>query len=402
MGGRRPLAIGEVGNPTYKQSNGVVYARAYTRDAGGTRRRLRASAPTEAEAYVELVEQARALAIDVESIGLDTPLSVAFERWVTDREPEVRYQSIRIYRATLVWLKPLCGAIPISECKPKRVKAIIDAVRKTRGDAAVHHARVALNGAFKIAVEDGALDYNPMLSLRRVKQKRDLPKALTPNQVSALREAALDREERVRRYVGDSAPLLRWVMEVQLGSGLRISEVTALRNMDVDLDTGRIDVNGTMIDDDQWHLVRQDELKGRGQSRFIDLPKFAVDALREAKRNQTTFASRLPQAPAIQGRVTEAFVSSRALRKSLRALRNEDVVVRALAETGLEPDDLVPHTLRRTAATLVAMHTGDLRDAKSLLGHSSEQTTKAHYAGRAFRVVGSAAILDSIIGRSQG
>ena len=91
-------------------------------------------------------------------------------------------------------------------------------------------------------------------------------------------------------------------------------------------------------------------------------------------------------------------VSARNVRRSLRDVRKDKTVVNALRSTGLAPADLTPHMLRRTAATLVAAATGDLRKAQELLGHSDERTTKNHYAGAEFKVVGSAEVLDSLLG----
>lgn len=180
---------------------------------------------------------------------------------------------------------------------------------------------------------------------------------------------------------------------------MRISEVLALRHKDIDWENNRIEVTGTLIDDvDQWHLVRQNELKSREQARYIDVPHFGMRALEEARRVASSIPARLPDAPAVQGQAAGKWVHARNVRRSLRDLRDEKSVVDALAATGIEPSQLTPHTLRRTAATLVAASTGDIRQAQWLLGHSSEGTTKRAYAGSAWRVVGSATVLESLLG----
>jgi integrase len=119
---------------------------------------------------------------------------------------------------------------------------------------AVDHARTALNGALGVAVEDGVIDHNPLLSLRKRKGQKGIPTALTVEQVRVLREVVRAREERVRPRAGASASAsaLRWTIELQLGSSYRVSEVLALRNVDHDRDNGCIAVTGTMVDDEGW------------------------------------------------------------------------------------------------------------------------------------------------------
>lgn len=401
MAGRRPLAPGELGSVTVtRQGTGSYTARAWTRTAGGDRKRLRATGATEEDVREQLAAQARGYLFVEGVLGPDSTMAAALASWVEDRHGHVRPQTLRIYRDTVRWLSPMIGAMPLSDMRPAVVKRILQDVRRARGDGAVAHARTALSGAFGVAVEDEALDSNPLLSLRRQSQVRPIPKSLTVDQIQALRSVILEREHRIARYTGASGPLLRWVVEVMLGSGLRISEVLAIRHQDIDWENHRLEVTGTIIDDpDDWHLVRQDELKGRGQARFIDVPQFVLDALAEARSSTSSITARQPGMPAIQGRAEGQIVSARNIRRSLRDVREAKALVSALRQTGLIPEDVTPHLLRRTAATLVAAATGDLRSAQALLGHADERTTKNHYAGAAFKVVGSADVLQSILGR---
>jgi site-specific recombinase XerC len=151
-----------------------------------------------------------------------------------------------------------------------------------------------------------------------------------------------------------------------------------------------------MVDDEDWQYVRQEELKSREQARLIQLPRFALAALNEAHASQTD-GNRGPMAPAIQGRAHGKFIAPRNVRRSLRDLRTDPELGEALAVTGLTQEVLIPHVLRRTAATLVAKSTGNLRASRELLGHADENTTRRSYAGEAYQVVGSAALLDDIL-----
>lgn len=404
MAGRKPLAPGELGSISIETTpSGGFSGRARTRDGGGMIQRLRATGRTEAEVIAALEARARETLYQHGDLTPSSALSVALDMWIKEKESDdnIRPQTLRIYRDNVRWLTPYVGALTLDSFTPKSTRHLLKKILDERSSSAVDQARTALNGAFGIAVEEDAMDHNPLILVKKRAKKRALPTALSVEQVQALRRAYRRREVEKKRYVGESIWLLGWVIEVLLASGLRISEALALRHRDVDFDNNRIEVTGTLVDDiDGWHLVRQEELKSREQARFIDIASYGMTALKEARRNATTIPARLPEAPAIQGRVTGEWVGARSVRRSLRALREDPELVKALATTGLKPTDLTPHLLRRTAATLVAAATGNIRDAQYLLGHGSESTTKASYAGNAWKVVGSAAVLDALLGAS--
>lgn len=361
MAGRRPLGVGELGSITFSDVNSKVAGRARTRDAGGEIRRIYATGANRDEVRRILASTAAKHALSVEAVGPHTTMGSLLDLWIEDRAGQVRPQTLRIYRDTVRWLAPLIGGITVGEMTPARVKRALQKIEQERSPAAAHSARVALNGAFGIAVELDVLQYNPVRSLRRKKPQRQMPKALNPHQVAVLRKLIKEREEDSGRHGGEAgARILRWVVELMLGSGLRVNEVLALRNMDVDV-TGTsavISVTGTMIEDDRWVLVRQEELKSREQARSITLPTYARRVILEARSAQQDIVGRLPLSPALPGR-RGTVISARSVRRALRNLREHPDMASALAETGLVPADLKPHVLRRTTATLVASATGD-------------------------------------------
>ncbi|MFK4790056.1 tyrosine recombinase XerC [Microbacterium sp. ZW T5_56] len=395
MAGRPALGVGELGSVKCVEVNGRFRGRARTRGAAGIVRRLTATSTSPEKVEQLLQEQADELAIAVRVVDGDSELGTFLALWLEDRQEEVKIQSMRVYRSTAEYLTGTIGAIPVKELTPARLKGILKEIGKTRD---LHQVRTALNGALGIAVELDAILHNPIASLRRKKPRRGRPKALSVAQVWVLREVILEREAGVAKHGGPAgARILRWVVELMLASGLRISEVCALRNMDVDLQAGTIAITGTMIEDEHYILIRQDELKARDQARIIKLPQYGCRTLQEARSAQETIPSRLPQSPALHGRRGNT-LDPRKVRKALIKLREHPRLVEALAVTGLKPTDLTPHLLRRTAATLVAAASGNIIDAQELLGHAHASTTKQAYLGEAFFTVGSAQVLDEILG----
>lgn len=396
MAGRPRSLPGQLGKVSIQSRGATFIARAHVRDAGGERHRLSASGATERQARERLEKRAASYAMTGE-LSEESTLAELLELWVDDRRGQVRHQTLRIYADTVRWLTPFAGSLTVAQLRPAAVRAVLGRVERERSASAAHHARVAISGAMALAVEADVIRQNPVRSLRPRAAVVTMPLALNREGVTAVREAILRREARVRATAGPCAPMLRWVVEVQLGSGLRLAEVLALRMMDYNADTGAISVTGTLVDDESGQVVRQPELKSRSQARRILLPEFARVALREALQFTPRGGSRGGTDPLIQGRAP-GWIPPRSLRRSFRALRDDDVLASALRELDFDVDQLTPHVLRRTAGTALAADSGELSMAQALLGHSDIGTTRRHYAGAAFTTVGYAADLDRLLG----
>jgi len=397
--GRPQLKPGEIGDVEVHQVGERFTARACTRDGGGRIRRPRHTADTEEAAVEGLRQKARKMAFLSDAVGPTTPLEYFLDRWLEESARYVKPQTMRSYTRVAVWMKGIAGAIEIGELDVQRVRKLLDDVAASRSKAAARQARVALAGAFDAAIVERALTVTPLAFMPRPRQAAALPKALDLEQIALLRHAIAVREDATRTYSGRQAALLRWVVELQLATGLRIGEVLALRHMDVNLAEGYLLVTGTLIDDENNRVVRQDELKGREQARRIEFPLDGIVAriLSEARAACSSVQSRQPEAPAIQSR-SGTWVSPRNIRRALRSLRNDPDLVHELKRTKLAPSDLTPHIFRRTAATLLAQAMGNLAGAQTLLGHSDSRTTRNSYAGVAYRAVGDAALLDTLLG----
>lgn len=397
MAGRTPIRPGELGSVQISTAGVRFRGRARTRDAGGALHRLSATADSVEGVRVQLERKAAELAFTANRIGSETRLSLLLELWLDESRQRVKHQTQRVYSDTVRWLVPMVGALSPQELDTQRLRELLSVIRSTRSVSAENQARVALKGALGLAAEVGAIAHNPIVGLRRVRQRKPMPISLNVDQVAILRAAILRREQRIRPDSGPTAGNLRWAFEIQIGLGLRLGEVLGLRNVDVDFGAARVSISGTLVDDDVWQVVRQAELKSRDQARIIEAPRFVLAALAEARSTHEDLTSRLPNAPALQSRAG-TWIAPRNLRRAFRDLRQEPDLVEALSSTGINPSQLTHHVLRRTAATLLAKHHGNLRGAQDMLGHSDIRTTRDSYAGEAYRVVGDASVLDQILG----
>jgi site-specific recombinase XerD len=176
-----------------------------------------------------------------------------------------------------------------------------------------------------------------------------LPTVLRANEAAALVERAGDQEpdDPIERAIGLRD---RAILELLYGSGLRVSEVTALRPEDVDLDGARV-------------LVR-----GKGsKERRVPVSDFAVAAVRVWLTLGRPVLATDAAGPVF-------------LNRKRKPMTPRDV--RAMVDGyagGLLPGRRVgPHTLRHSFATHLLEGGADIRAVQELLGHSSVATTQRY------------------------
>jgi len=78
------------------------------------------------------------------------------------------------------------------------------------------------------------------------------------------------------------------------------------------------------------------------------------------------------------GGIHEPWINPAVISFHFDVVTKRPTVVDALATTGLTSEELTPHTLRRSVATVVSRGVG-LEHASELLGHSDSRITKSAY-----------------------
>jgi len=94
--------------------------------------------------------------------------------------------------------------------------------------------RAALNAVFALGVDLGAVDSNPVASVKPERSKRAMvrPKAFLDDEVRLILKAALEAPERPGREQKRMRDARRWVPWICAYSGARVSEITQLRKED--------------------------------------------------------------------------------------------------------------------------------------------------------------------------
>jgi integrase/recombinase XerD len=218
--------------------------------------------------------------------------------------------------------------------------------------ASAARAVIAVRSLHRFAHAEGLTAEDPARSVRPPKPPRRLPKALSLQQVQAMLSApATETEVGIR----DAA-----LLELLYGTGIRISEATALDVDDVD------------------RLVRAGpgeptpglRVLGKGdKERIVPVGSYARAAL-------DAYLVRGRPVLAAGGRGTPAlFLNTRGGRLSRQSAW---AILRSVAEKAGITADVSPHTLRHSYATHLLDGGADVRVVQELLGHASVTTTQIY------------------------
>ena len=220
--------------------------------------------------------------------------------------------------------------------------AVTESERGPRSAASLHRMKAAVRAFFAWAAETGVVGDNPARSIRMHRLPRKLPVFLTTAEKKRLLKELKGRTD-------FSTLRDRAMIEVLLGTGIRLGELTALDMGDIDLDAKHLRVRA----------------KGNvPQVKFIktDLRTLLRRYLAERRRHGR------PEMEAL-------FLSNRDGRLCQRQIANR--LAHWLRKAGIEKE-LTPHGLRHTFATHLYGATNDLLVVQRALGHRDVSTTQIY------------------------
>ncbi len=215
----------------------------------------------------------------------------------------------------------------------------------------------SLRSFFKFLHREGKVEGNPFAGLPQPRRDRNLPDILGPGEVGRLLDApkallaAQNDPDAFKRYaaVRDTA-----ILEMLYSCGIRLSELTSLRENRIDLFGGVIRVLG----------------KGK-KERMCPMGSPAVTALHEAMEAREAFLASLGEFK----RPSALFLNKHGTALSNRSIQR--MMKTMLTAAGLNPE-FSPHALRHSFATHLLDAGADLRSVQELLGHSSLSTTQIY------------------------
>lgn len=325
-----------------------------------------------------------------EALKPESLVGLACRQWINELRvrqtwpnPPVRPQTVDEYERNLgLHIVPHLGKLRLRELTPAIVQRWIDGMieRAKDGPNDMVTTTIATRGnLIKVldrAVVHDALRDNPARKTQAPTRVRPEPTAMTVLDVGRLRAAVRSWEN---SRLGQPGPRptgnLPAVIDVMLGTGIRIGEAMALRWGEVNLSPDglpTIAIQATLTDVKGQGTLRQEKTKTRAGERIIIIPPFVTDSLAAIRPAKTTAA--MPVFPSRRFRDGRNVMSSQTPANVRRTLR---MALAAAKMTG----EVHPHLLRKTVATRVArkMH---ISDAASLLGHKINAGVTGDYIER--------------------
>lgn len=362
--------VGAYGSIAVRRRGDRVIAETRIRDADGRIRHLRVTARTAARARQVLKERL----LDRPTFGSTrvlTPQSTfadLAEVWLDDLDLQRLAEGTKQnYRDQVrLHVLPAFEHYTLAEITTGRVEWFLKSQAAISSSRA-RQSRTLLNLLFGFALRHDAVSRNPVAGTSPLRHPKSQPKALTLEQIAAIRAAAANW----RSDPGLPGPKpdgqVRDIIEVLLGTAMRTGEVLALRPCDLDdRPAGMVAaVTGTVVQRKGQGAIRQDRPKSEASIRWIPVPEFAAAVLRRrivgVDATRTIFANR-----------SGGPLSPYNVRRTFRDF---------LVEAGLGDSGISLRWYRRTGATVIARGMGS-DAAAAFLGHSSTAITEGHYIER--------------------
>jgi integrase len=251
--------------------------------------------------------------------------------------------------------------VRVGEATPARLDAALRSMRETHGANMARHTKTILRGALQLAVMANVLGTNPVRDVQPIKSKskRKGASALTADQVRELLGKL-----RASKYCRDHD--LVDPITVLIATGVRRSELLALRWQDFDEAAGTLTVAGKVVRATGEGLQRIDDTKTDAGKRTISLPRFAVSALIE-RRNLPFLGEQSVIFPSTAGTLRDPNNFGRLW----RTVRDE-----------LGAPEVTTHSFRKTVATLIDDEGLSARIGADQLGHTKVSMTQDRYMSR--------------------
>ncbi|TDW74968.1 helix-turn-helix domain-containing protein [Kribbella pratensis] len=195
-----------------------------------------------------------------------------FEERVADgkRSPT----SLETYRRVIKnHIRPALAELRIGEATTQRLDTAITKIKHRAGAPTAKTCRAVLSGMMRIAVQFGAISYNPVREIDSIEAPAaNPPRALTAEQVTLLRKHLATNDYAVRADLPDLATFM-------LGTGVRIGESLAVLWSQVDVEAGTVEITHTIARLRGVGLIRK-ATKSKAGVRILHLPNWAVAVLR--------------------------------------------------------------------------------------------------------------------------
>jgi integrase/recombinase XerD len=215
---------------------------------------------------------------------------------------------------------------------------------KGLADTSIARKYASIRSYHRFLVIEGLSTDDPTVGIGAPQRPSSIPKALSIDEIALILDQP-DTTNAIGRR--DSA-----VLEMLYATGCRVSELTAVDQLDVDPETRTVLLTG----------------KGNKQ-RLVPLGSYALSAIERW----------LPDRLAVRKSMTDTgalFLTVRGNRMSRQSVWR--LVKQYGAAAGVDAGRLSPHVFRHSAATHMVEGGADLRSVQEMLGHASLSTTQLY------------------------
>jgi len=201
--------------------------------------------------------------------------------WLHKLRADGRLESTTIneyQRVLRALVGPEVGSQRLDELTTEHVDELLAALGQ-RSRNRQRKAKVVLGAMLDFAVNEGALERNPVRGSLSISRPATSRPTLTAAQMARIHEAVRVSHRKPRSGPRSSEDMSD-IIEVMLGAGARIGEVLALRWSDIDLDTTTISINATIKTPPGEGTYR----KPLSQPRLVALPEYTALLLGRRRR----------------------------------------------------------------------------------------------------------------------
>ncbi len=290
------------------------------------------------------------------------------------------------------FVRPVIGSKRISTLKKSDIKKYYNYLVDERNlkPSTIDNIHTVLHQVLQIAVDDDFIRNNPSDNVLR-----ELKKAHC-FQSEKRRALTKPEQELFLNFLKTHPVYEHWypVFAVMIGTGLRVGEVTGLRWCDIDMESGMIDVNHTLVYYDHRTegsksgcYFNVNTTKTPASMRQVPMLGFVKEAFEHEKQKQEDLG--LHCEVTIDGYTDFIFINrfgqaqhqatlNKAIRRIIRDCNDEQFL------HSDEPDVLLPHfschSLRHTFTTRMCEAGVNIKVIQDALGHSDISTTLNIYA----------------------
>lgn len=210
--------------------------------------------------------------------------------------------------------------------------------------SSINRSISSLRSFYKFLFREGLVDNNPMQLVHALKTPKKLPTFVEQKKMEALldhAEAMSDGFEGMRDFI---------IVELLFGTGIRLSELLAIQENDVDVYNRKILIFGK-----------------RRKERFVPMHATLIEGIKKylALKDEQEFANKSTKLiVTIEGKPAYAKLIYRVVHKQLSQITTQQ--------------KRSPHVLRHTFATTLLDNGADLNAIKELLGHANLAATQIY------------------------